>query len=255
MDKVIFDKQNIAKKLCMFEGNNFFVLADFSKTFSSFSGPSTWSAVSKSGAMPAGYVEERQQLFDKYHPYEIDETLSLQEKNALLSEWWQKHMELFVKHGLTESVLESCIDQGMVTLRPGLKEFLADMKKRNVPVIILSSGIGRLVEKALEIGECNFDNIKIIANNVKFENAVATKIETPFVHTYNKQDIELPKLHTPSNMLLLGDKANDIIKPEFVKNAINIGFLEDEAKLEDYKKDFDVVCLGDFIDLMKAIKL
>ena len=51
-----------------------------------------------------------------------------------------------------------------------LKNFFEAMYKNNIPVIILSAGIGNVIEGFLKENNCYFDNMKIISNFINFDN-------------------------------------------------------------------------------------
>ena len=48
--------------------------------------------------------------------------------------------------------------------RNGAKEFLKKMNEFNVPVIIISAGIGNVIEEFLKLENDYYENIKIISN-------------------------------------------------------------------------------------------
>ena len=50
------------------------------------------------------------------------------------------------------------------------KEFLRKMNEMNIPVIIISAGIGNVIEEFLKLENDYYDNIKIISNFIVFEN-------------------------------------------------------------------------------------
>lgn len=258
VEKIIFDKQILDEKLSTFTNANTFVVTDFSRTLTDFLGPSTWSAISKSGAMPDGYINESQKLFDEYSPIELDEEMDPKKKNKKLCDWWKYRGQLIVGYGLNEKIFETCFQTGMIKFRAGVKEFLEGFYSRGIPVIIISSGIGRFIKKALALAGCeNFDNIYIVANHIEFACCTAVKVHKPYIHTHNKQEVQLPKFKGRTNMILFGDSRKDIVKPRHVQNAVQIAFLEDAQKLDEYRKHFDVVCLGDttFNELTKKVKL
>lgn len=63
-----------------------------------------------------------------------------------------------------------------ITLDPGFKAFHAYCKERDIPVIIVSSGMAPLIRAMLGvlIGEEDARLIEIIANDVKFTDAAGT---------------------------------------------------------------------------------
>jgi 5'-nucleotidase len=82
-----------------------------------------------------------------------------------MTEWWNKHINLFIKYKLSEDVVnQAAKNLRVITFRRGSKEFLEEMYKRNIPVIIISAGIGNFIEQFLIKNGCNFNNIYIVSN-------------------------------------------------------------------------------------------
>ena len=109
--------------------NSIYVLTDFDRTITVGNSESSWSILSKSNMVPKEYVEERQAFFNYYRPFEIDETLEYETKIKLMTEWWNKHIGLFVKYRLSEEVINNAAQNlRVMSFREGAKEFLENMK-------------------------------------------------------------------------------------------------------------------------------
>ena len=232
--------------------DSIYVLTDFDRTITVGNSESSWSILSKSNVVPKEYVEERQELFDYYRPIEIDETLDYDTKSKLMTEWWNKHIGLFVKYRLSEEVINNAAQNlRVMSFRDGAREFLKNMKDRNIPVIIISAGIGNFIEQFLIKNNCNFDNIYIVSNFLKFENGIATGVSDNVIHSLNKNEVSLPNnikelIENRKNIILLGDSTSDIrmAREEARNQALKIGFLEEkvEENKDYYQEQFDVVC-------------
>ena len=58
-----------------------------------------------------------------YRPIEIDETLDYDTKNRLMKEWWEKHINLFVKYKISEEIINKAAkDLRVMSFREGAKE-------------------------------------------------------------------------------------------------------------------------------------
>ena len=182
-------------------------------------------------------------------------------------ECWYIHISLFIKYKLKEEVIKNAIkDVKIMRFRDGAIEMLKSFYKRNIPVIIISAGIGNFIELFLKLHGCYFDNIFIMANFIKFEEGIAVGIEDMVIHSLNKNEVSLPdkildKLKNRNNIILMGDNSSDInmISEEKRKEALKIGFLEENV-LENkslYEKIYDVVCMDktNFKELNKVIPL
>lgn len=262
-------KTNTLERIDNWKDETIHVLTDFDRTITLGNSDSSWSILSKSNLVPKEYVEERQKLYNYYRPIEIDESLDYDTKNKLMSEWWNKHINLLIKYKLSETVInEAARNLRVMAFREGAKEFLENMKERNIPVIIISAGIGNFIKQFLIKNNCNFDNIYIVSNFIKFENGIAAGIteNSNIIHSLNKNEVSISKsikelINNRPNIILLGDGISDIrmAKDEDKANALKIGFLEE--KIEENKKyfeeQFDVVCTDNttYTELTQKIKL
>lgn len=121
---MIYYDKSILNRINSWSDNTIHVLTDFDKTITIGSSDSSWSILSKSNLVPKEYVLERQELFNYYRPIEIDETLDYCEKNKLMTEWWNKHISLFIKYKLSETVIiEAAKNLKVMSFREGAKEF------------------------------------------------------------------------------------------------------------------------------------
>lgn len=249
---MIYIKNNTLDKASDWKDDSIHVLTDFDRTITIGNSDSSWSILSKSDLVPKEYVLERQTLFNYYRPFEIDETLDFETKNKLMTEWWNKHITLFIKYQLSEDVINSAArNLRVMAFRDGAKEFLENMKQRNIPVIIISAGIGNFIEQFLIKNKCNYDNIYIVANFIKFENGIAVGVSDNIIHSLNKNEVSLPAdikalIADRPNVILLGDSVSDIkmASEDKRKNALKIGFLEENIKINKpvFEREFDIVC-------------
>lgn len=120
--------------------------------------------------------------------------------------------------------------------RKDAKEFLEFLNKRKIPIIIISAEIGNFIEQFLIKNNCNFDDIYIVSNFIKFENEVAVGIYENIMHYLNKNEVNIP----------------------LKKKTFKIGFLEEKAKenKEKYIDEFDLVCTdnSNFFKIKKIFK-
>lgn len=253
------------------------ILSDFDRTITTAfvngeSRPSLISVLRDGNYLTKEYAEKAHELFNKYHPIEIDPKLSLEEKKKAMKEWWETHFELLLKEKLNKKDIERVIKSEKVQLREGVKEFLDLLKEEGIPLVILSStGLGGdAIIAYLKNAEKLYPNIHIIANFFKWaEDGRAIEYSKPVIHTMNKDETvitKFPKIYgnveKRKNVILLGDTHGDpgMIVGFDYEVLIKIGFLNDKEKelMESYKQIYDVIIIGDgnfsFINkLMKEI--
>ncbi len=262
---IYINNQEKVNKLKL-NSNNFFVVADFDRTLTEGASDSTWGVFANANQVGAEYKKRRTELYNKYRPMEIDPNLSEEEKSKAMTEWWQLHINLFYEYGVKEEAVKNAVAAGNLKYRGGAKEFLKKMNEFNVPVIIISAGIGNVIEEFLRLENDYYDNIKIISNFIVFENGEFKEVAGDIIHALNKNIVSLDdnakhNLENRERILLLGDGFADLkmISEEAKKNAITVGFLDEkiEENLESYNKGFDIVLtnLGSFEDVNNILKI
>lgn len=249
-----------------FEKDKFYVVADFDKTLTEGTSNSTWAVMANANQVGSEYKEKRTALYNKYRPIEIDQTISEEEKCKAMDEWWKAHINLFYEYGLKEESIKNAILDGNLKYRDGSKEFLRKMNEMNIPVIIISAGIGNVIEEFLENEDDVLPNIRIVSNFIEFENGTIKRIKGETIHALNKNIVSLDNaskkmLEGRENILLLGDGLADLkmISDKQKEHAVTVGFLEEkvEENLEYFNKEFDIVITnqGSLNDVNKILKI
>ncbi len=246
---MIYCNDKVFTKISQMEDDNTYILMDFDRTITSADSQSSWGIISSSNLVPKDYVIERQELFNYYRPLEINPTIDVVTKNALMAEWWQKHLNLLAKYELNEEALNK-VKLSLFKARKGIFSFLKNMQERQIPVIILSAGVGNLIEMFLNHHQAYYDNIYILANFIEFKNGKMIGLKNQIIHGLNKNEDLLPlaiqnQLISKNNIILLGDSQGDaqMNQENNLKNTLKIGFLEENItqNLPYYQQDFDVV--------------
>lgn len=235
--------------------DNVYLVLDFDRTITSKESDDSWSV--SGSLLGEDFKEKSNELYLKYRPIELDYQITVKEKEKAMAEWYGRCMDLYYRYHLTEELLRKSIKQGKLIFRKGAKEFLQKVNESNIPIIILSAGIGNVVEQCLKENNCYFDNIYIISNFIEFEkNGKMKKFDnSKMVHTLNKSmkgklpQYYLDKLKDKTYKILLGDLKEDekMVEREEWNTTLKVGILENETKerLNTYKKAFDIVLTED----------
>lgn len=247
--------------------NNYYVVLDFDKTLTSKESLDSWMAVLDFDIYGEECKKKIEQINAKYAPVELDYTLDKKTKEKYITEWYQKSIDFLYDHQLTKSNLKKALQKEPIKFRKGAKEFLQELQQENIPVIIISAGIGNVIEEFLKNQECYGENIYIISNFIQFKDDKMQKFNQSLIHSMNKNsEGKLPKdwirrLKQKEHIILCGDLIEDIkMIPERRKeSSILVGFLNSEIKknLSLYKQNYDIVLTeeeANFYEVEKIIK-
>ena len=251
---MIYINKETTNKLNNIDINDLYVVMDFDRTITSYESCSTFGVFGENNFIDENYSIKSKELFDYYYAKEKDINIDSETKNNLMIDWWNKNINLIVESKLKEEKVNNAINKEIMEFRKYGKEFLELMYKKNIPVIIISAGIGDFIEQFLKLNNCLFDNIYIFSNYLKFNNGCVSGIFDEVIHSENKDIVMLNKealglINNRSNILLFGDNLSDVrMVPDNKRDqTIRVGFLDKatEDKLLVYRKEFDIVCTED----------
>lgn len=230
---------------------NFYVITDFDRTLTTKESEPSMGIVPK--YLGGECLKERTKIFEHYRPLELDYTIKEQEKQRIMKEWANKSFTLLSEY-ITQDIIDKALENSNIHFRKGAKDFLIKMNNMNIPVIIMSSGVGNILKAFLEKEGCLFDNIEIVSNFFEFEEEKAHIDLHSIMATSNKEYNKIPEnirnqIEEKETALLFGDLIEDIkmANKEKLLNTISFGFLDAniEDNLERFNKNFDVVLAGD----------
>ena len=174
-------------------------------------------------------------------------------------------MNLFYEYGLNSNILDLCVCNANVHFRQGFKKFLKGLYDNNIPVIILSAGIGNVIYNLLRINDCLYDNIDIVSNFIDFsDDGNMLKYNKFMIHSCNKS-LECANnacnstFRKKKHALLFGDLIEDLsmIPKKDLDKCLCFGFLDKmvDTNFEFYMDAFDVVLTdnGSFEDVIMVL--
>ncbi len=267
-EKIIYDTKyinDIIKNIKKDWKKGIHIVADFDRTLTKAfvnnePRPSLISVLRSEWILWEEYTKKAYELFNYYHPIEIDQSIPMDKRKKEMQIWWEKHLDLLIKTWLTQKDIEKALKLGKIIFREGVIDFFKVLKENNIPLIIISAnGLwSDSINLFLQQNKVNLDNIFVISNKFIWDNSWrAIWYEKPVIHSFNKWETileEFPEIYKKvknrKNVILLGDSLWD---PNMVdwfkyKNLIKIGFLnekEDEL-LKDYRKKYDIIITWDW---------
>lgn len=231
--------------------SNYIVVSDFDRTITSGVSTNSWCVLDENESVCEEYKQEMEALQDHYHKIEIDPDVEDDIKFKEMNDWWNKHLDLFIKYQFTEDLFhKTSSDKSVMELRKGFKRLLKFLKDRNVPLVIISAGLTNVIKAFLIEHEIDLDNIYIISNEIYFENGIAKGINHEIIHSMNKSEVSLPKelqeeLKTRRNVVLFGDNLKDylMVDKENHDEVLNIAFVnEGNVKYtEEFFENYDII--------------
>ncbi|XP_014223977.1 7-methylguanosine phosphate-specific 5'-nucleotidase-like [Trichogramma pretiosum] len=212
----------------------------------------------KSKQLPSSYLEQSRVLFEKYRPIELDPRVPRELKARLLDTWMTSAHRNLKGIRFSRGEMEGLAEQHGNGFRERTKELFERLHAKQVPILILSAGLGDVVEALLRRQGILYDNIHIVSNFLKYNDGdVLDGFKRPdkVLHVLNKNGHAVDEeyfevLKNKTNVLLMGDSLGDADMAEGAKNADNIlkiGFLYHhvEENLPLYKETFDIVLHDD----------
>ena len=253
----------IIKKIIAGGASNLHLLADFDRTltYGTLNGvrtPSVIALLRDGKHLTPDYAVKAHALFDKYHAYEVDDSLSKEERKAYMQEWWDVHNQLLIDSGLSLKDYEDIVQSGKIKFREGIVGFLNLLHEKKVPLVIISAAAcGDAIKMYFKQMNCDFDNINYIVNRYQWgANGQAIATVKPTITVANKDEIMLggfpnifEKIKDRKNVILLGDGLDDpgMVEGFAYENLLKIGFLNPgfDSPQEAFQAAYDVVLEGD----------
>jgi len=253
--------------------DNLHIIADFDRTLTTaeVNGKefkSTIALLREDDYLDKDYIEKAHALYDKYHSFENDPTLSFEERSKKMQCWWQEHLDLHVEKGLNKAVVDKlCKDtEHKMQFRDGIEEFINILKEKNVPLLAFSAGLGDVIKYFLDDKSLLHNNVSIISNFYNYDskgNIIGYKGR--IIHSENKGEIAIAKdkhfskIKNRKNVILLGDSLGDLNMAKGLehKEIIKIGFLAKGKDPKDFV-EYDALVLDDgslefVIELLKKL--
>ncbi len=235
------------------------VMADFDRTLTTAyvdgeRRPSIISILRDGDYISFDYAKRAHELYDKYHPIEIDPEVGEEERVEAMNNWWREHFDLLIESGLKIDHIHQAVEAGKIKFRLGAKDFFKGLADQGVPLVIVSSsGLGvESIQFVLEEEGFYSGNIKIVSNQFVWDkDGRAVGVEEPLVHIANKDQVVAGEagLEGRDNIILLGDSIDDLKMVEGVSysNLVSVGFLNEEVEknIGRYLDSFDVVVRDD----------
>lgn len=201
--------------------------------------------------MAKDFIDNLMALFKKYYPAETDPTLPVEQKAALMEEWFKQAFDLVTSSGMSREKIRDMALSDMVTPRNNVEGFLGTTRRFGIPTLIFSAGFGDFIIEYLKHHKLYSPFIHVISNFARYntEGKIVGWNEN-IIHPFNKNEShsEFPALASVvknrPNVLLVGDSASDIHMADGARHAtvLSIGFLNGKESLrQSFEAEYDIV--------------
>jgi 5'-nucleotidase len=171
-------------------------------------------------------------------------------------QWWNESHADMINSGITKQLLNQICQERPLVFRDQINNFEKTLKQFRIPMVIMSASSGYMIQRYLEQAGLFADNVDILANWYEFDSdGKMIGAKEPVIHSLNKYEITLKdypvfdQIKNRRNVILMGDNIDDIgmVEGFDYDNLIKIGFLNENMteRLDDFKKNFDVIILND----------
>jgi HAD superfamily hydrolase (TIGR01544 family) len=201
-------------------------------------------------------------MYARFHPIEVDEKRSVAERREAMETWWEQAHELLLRQRVTRETFRELVkSEGKnVYFRDRTHELFGELKRRGVPLLIFSAGLGDLIDAVVEREQGWGAHAHVVSNHLSFApegEGVAIGFRHGNITTFSKNEAVLTQLHPVWESevrnrrfaVVLGDSIGDAHMAEGVPHecVLTIGFLNrgQEESLAEYTAAFDVVLRED----------
>ena len=176
-------KEEIVKVLNNAGDKEIIVVCDFDGTITTLESDVTMNGMAKFFGYDSDFAKERTALYEEYGKYLNEEDAVTRYK--MLNKWWSGQMDLFKKYNVSPDSYTNAGGKLNFMLREDACDMLAFCDKNDIPVFIISSGLGNMIIPLLAFSGNLSANMRVIANFVRYDEDKPVSY-TPVVTPANK---------------------------------------------------------------------
>ena len=150
----------------------------------------SWAVMENSPLLPKSYNDKTNALRAKYLPIETSADLTVEEKIPYMVEWYTQANQLLTQIDLEKNMFGKFVKTSNVEFRDDTKRMLDNLHNVNVPVLVLSAGLGDILVEVMEAFEVyHRSNTKVVSNFLSYDdNGKVIGMEGDMIHVYNKKE-------------------------------------------------------------------
>ena len=129
----------------------------------------SWGVLESYRELPSSYHDRVRAAKEKYHPIELDVSISQEEKIPIMIEWYKEANRCLAESGVKLPWLPLMVEQSNVELRDQTQDMLKTLHLNNIPMLVLSAGVGDLINHIMQHFGVLHDNTTLVSNFLKFD--------------------------------------------------------------------------------------
>jgi len=218
-----------------------------------------------------------EEMMEYYYPIEIHPTMTREEKIPYMVEWYAKVNFLLNRQNLEKADVAAAV-AGCTNfrIRQGVEEAFKLAYEMNIPIIIVSAGLGNVIEEVVRqripmpegAKDVSWPNVRVLSNTIQWDaDERQCGFSEPLIHMYNKSLQDAPTeirdmIKGRSVGMLCGDGLGDLTMAHGhqTTDVLKFGFLNEkvEERLPKYVAPdaYDCIVLndGDFDSVLELLR-
>lgn len=213
----------------------FCIVSDFDHTMTTADSDTSCMAILRQLGQDSAFARQRTRLFERYRVYLQDSFAPADRRDAALSRWWRDQLALYRRLGVRQKDLACCVRRQNFRLRDGWKELLCACAAQDIPVFVLSAGLGDVVRLALK--QCGVDTsaLHLYANFLTYRRGGVHGYRREILHPYNKAEhlrrhpAYWAAAQRSRRILVFGDRPPDAcVADDFASKVVRVAYWKDD---------------------------
>ena len=149
----------------------------------------SWGVMENSPLLSEEYTKECNAIRAHYLPIELDPKMSIEEKIPHMVAWYTEANKALQKSGVHKKDFSDMVKASNVEFRDGSNDMLNFLLKAEIPVLVLSAGLGDLIVAILQNKGAYHPNLKVVSNFLAYDDDDrVVGLDGDIIHVYNKNE-------------------------------------------------------------------
>lgn len=232
--------------LSPFTLNSIHLILDFDHTITTPDSASTHTILYS--ARKLDFNRKSDEIYDKYRAIELDPSIPIKQKTKYMREWTLANNASIVEANFTKEEFMDLSVKAKVNIRSGTDQLCNFCKERQIPLLILSAGIGNIVLDLLT--KFQLHSSCVVSNMAQFDTqGNIAGFHDICVDAFSKGETDLscteyaPLVKMRRHAIIIGDGLGDVSMGDSLEHDLvfKVGFCNSVEKLDSYLNAYDLV--------------